>query len=313
MLSVTGPIVPSPVTLYSVEYTNNDDDSIYLRPLLSPSPQVAAMECSIAHTYVHIHTDGSFVDLPSRSHPTTVLEDSTPGVQILKYKPVAKKIKPVAVTLPEEFRTTHQIVGDPLAGMPSISLLPPEFSATGHYNEEACDIVDTNHPGNFLLPEECKLMHHFMMLFEKGFAWNEMQKGQFCEDFFPLLKLPVIPHVPWALKNIPILLGIYEEVIKILHDKIALGTYEPSSSSYRSRWFTVLKKNGKLRIVHDLQSLNTVTIHDSALILYTEQLAETFGSRSCYGLLDLFVGYGKCPIHIDSRDFTTFPTPFGAY
>ena len=122
MLSVTGPIVPSPVTLYSVEYTNNDDDSTYLRMLLSPSPQVAAMECSIAHTYIHIHTDGSFVDLPSHSHPTTVLEDSTPDVQILKYKPVAKKIKPVAVTLPEEFRTTHQIVGDPLTGMPSISL-----------------------------------------------------------------------------------------------------------------------------------------------------------------------------------------------
>ena len=139
------------------------------------------MERSIAHTYIHICTDGSFVDLPSPSHPTTVWEDSTLDVQIFKYKPVAKKIKPVAATLPEEFWTTRQIVGDPLTGMPSISPLPPEFSATGRYNEEACDIVDANHPGDFLLPEERKLMHHFMMLFEKGFAWNEMQKGRFRE------------------------------------------------------------------------------------------------------------------------------------
>ena len=313
MLSVTSPIVPSPVTLYSIKYTNNDDYSTYLCLLLSPSPQVAAMERSIAHTYVHICTDGSFVDLPSCSHPTTVLKDSAPDVQILKCTPVAKKIKPVAATLPEEFQTTHQIVGDPLAGMPSISPLPPEFSATGHYNEKARDIVDTNHSSDFLLPKEHKLMHHFMMLFEKGFAWNEMQKGRFCEDFFPPLKLPVIPHVPWALKNIPIPPEIYKEVVKILCNKIVSGTYEPSSSSYCLQWFTVLKKNGKLHIVHELQPLNVVTIRNSVLIPYTEQLTETFGGHSCYRLLDLFVGYDEHPIHIDSRDFTTFPTPFGAY
>ena len=156
-------------------------------------------------------------------------------------------------------------------------------------------------------------MHHFMMTFEHGFAWDESQKESFRQDFFPPIKMPVIPHVPWALRNIPIPPGIYNEVLKILRDKIASGTYEPSSSSYRSRWFTVLKKNGKLRIVHDLQPLNAVTIRDSAMIPFTEQLAESFGGRGCYGLLDLFVGYDERPIHIDSRDLTTFPTPFGAY
>ena len=92
-----------------------------------------------------------------------------------------------------------------------------------------------------------------------------------------------------------------------------LGTYEPSSSSYRSRWFTVLKKNGKLRIVHDLQPLNAITIRDSAVPPFTEQLAESFGGHGCYGLLDLFVGYDERPLNISSRDLTTFPTPFGTY
>jgi len=75
----------------------------------------------------------------------------------------------------------------------------------------------------------------------------------------------------------------------------------------------VLKKNGKLRIVHDLQPLNAVTICDSAVPLFTEQLTESFGGCGFFRLLDLFVRYDKQPIDIDSCDLTTFPTPFGAY
>jgi len=232
---------------------------------------------------------------------------------VFKYKPVAKKIKSVPVTLPEEFHTTRKIIGDPLADMPKLSPHPIDFAPTGHYDKEARDIIDANHPGNFLLPEEQKLMHHFMMIFEHSFAWNESQKGSFRQDFFPPIKIPVILHVPWALRNIPILPGIYNDVVMIIHDKIAVGTYKPSSLSYRSRWFTVLKKNGKLRIVHDLQPLNAVTIRDSAVPPFTEQLAESFSGCSCFGLLDLFVGYDKRPIDIDSCDLTTFPRPFSAY
>jgi len=151
------------------------------------------------------------------------------------------------------------------------------------------------------------------MIFKHGFTWNESEKGSFRQDFFPPIKIPVVPHVPWALCNIPIPPGIYNNVVKIIRNKIAAGTYELSSLLYRSRWFTVLKKNGKLQIVHDLQPLNAVTICNSAVPPFTEQLAESFSGRSCFGLLDLFVRYDKQPIDIDSHDLTTFPTPFGAY
>jgi transposase InsO family protein len=315
MLSIAGPVIPTSVKCFALEYANNHSLSHYYRPLVSPSVQLAEPKRTLTHTIVHISADNSFLDLPSGPSPRTSTFSlaSAPEVQTLKYKPVAKKIKPVAATLPEEFRTTREIIGDPLTNMPRLSPHPPSFVPTGRYTAEARDIIDMNHPGDFLLPEERKLMHHFMMLFERGFAWDESQKGSFREDFFPPLKMPVVPHVPWALKNIPIPPGIYKEVVRILRDKIAAGTYEPSSSSYRSRWFTVLKKNGKLRIVHDLQPLNAITIRDSAVPPFTEQLAESFGGRGCYGLLDLFVGYDERPLHIDSRDLTTFPTPFGAY
>ena len=316
MLSVSGPIFPTPVSHFIIERANDNSSSTYYRALTNPSALIPDSEWTLTHSLIHTTRDGSFIDLGStlpHMHPSTPSTDPDKIAQVFKYKPVAKKIKPLAATLPEEFRTTRNIIGDPLKDMPSLSHRPPDFEPTGRYMIEARDIVDANHPGDFLLPEERKLMHHFMMEFERGFAWDESQKGSFREDFFPPLKIPVVPHTPWALKNIPIPPGIYKDVIKILRDKIAAGTYEPSSSSYRSRWFTVLKKNGKLRIVHDLQPLNAITIRDSAVPPFTEQLAESFGGRGCYGLLDLFVGYDERPLDISSRDLTTFPTPFGAY
>jgi hypothetical protein len=36
------------------------------------------------------------------------------------------------------------------------------------------EIIDALHEGDFLWPEECKLMHKLMMVQEAGFAWNEL-------------------------------------------------------------------------------------------------------------------------------------------
>ena len=259
---------------------------------------------------------------PSRFDPVTantvsVFEIQTNNERAVlagkRYKPVAKRTKPVAATLPEEFRATRQIVGDPLLGMPTLCTNPPDFKPTEKYTDDRRQIIDDNHKGDFLWPEERKLLHHFMTTFEKGFAWDEGEKGRFRNDFFPPVKIPVVPHTPWVLKNYPIPSGIYNDILQIIRDKIAAGTYKPSSSSYHSRWFTVLKKNGKLRIVHDLQPLNAVTIRNSALPPFTEQLAEGFGGKACYGLLDFFVGYDKRVLDIKSQDLTTFQTPLGAY
>jgi hypothetical protein len=38
---------------------------------------------------------------------------------------------------------------------------------------ERKEIIDSLHEGDFLWPEERKLMHELMMVHEKGFAWND--------------------------------------------------------------------------------------------------------------------------------------------
>jgi hypothetical protein len=156
-------------------------------------------------------------------------------------------------------------------------------------------------------------MHHFMTLHQDGFAWNDSERGHFREDFFPPVEIPTIAHEPWVLRNIPIHPGLYKEVCRLIQNKIDAGVFEPSNSSYRSRWFTVTKKDGKsLRIVQSLEPLNAVTIAHSGVPPFSEQLAEQFAGRACGGMLDLYVGYDERALAESSRDLTTFQTPFGA-
>jgi hypothetical protein len=145
------------------------------------------------------------------------------------------------------------------------------------------------------------------------FAWDESEKGRFSDEWFEPVRVPTIEHVPWVVKNMRIPPGMFDEAIRILKDKINSGAYEPSMSSYRSAWFFVLKKDGKsLRLVHDLQPLNAVTIKDASLPPLIEEIAEDFGGRGCYGGLDLFAAFDQCPLDVKSRDLLTFQTPIGA-
>ena len=230
-----------------------------------------------------------------------------------KYKPVALKVRPVETELPSRFRITRNIKGDPLQGMLKISAHPPAFTPTGRYTLERKQVINAAHPGDFLLPEERALMHHFMSIQNAGFAWEDLERGHFREDFFPPIEIPTIPHKPWADRNIPILPGIYAKICRIIKLKLDAGVYEPSNSSYRTRWFPVAKKDGKsLRIVHSLEPLNRVTIKHAGVTPFTDQIGEHFAGRACGGMLDLYVGYDDRGLAETSRDLTTFQSPFGA-
>ena len=229
-----------------------------------------------------------------------------------KYKPVALKVRPVFQELPEKYRIKREILGDPLADMPVLPTMPVAFTPTGRYTSERKEQFDEVHKEEFLWPEERKLLHNLMMAQNGAFAWEDEEKGRFKEEFFPPIEIPIIEHKPWVLKNIPIPPGLQAEVCRILREKIKNGIMEPSNSPYRSRWFTVLKKNGKLRIVHSLEPLNAVTIAHSGVPPVTDELAIHFSGRACGGMFDLYVGYDERLLSENSRDLTTFQTPFGA-
>ncbi|MBW0541726.1 hypothetical protein O181_081441 [Austropuccinia psidii MF-1] len=92
---------------------------------------------------------------------------------------------------------------------------------------------------------------------------------------------------------------------------IRTGLYQQLTSSYTSPIVCVAKSIGKIRIVHDLQELNKVTIKDSGLPPHIEELVDAFSGGACYGLGDIMGGYDERELDVTTRPLTTFETPLG--
>ena len=143
--------------------------------------------------------------------------------------------------------------------LPVLLTHPPGFIPSEKFTEEHMEKMNIN-ATSFLWLEEEKPVLFLIKVQEAGIAWDASERGNFRKDYFDPIVIPTIEHIPWVERNIPILPGIHDEVIRILKEKIRVSVYERSNSSYWSKWFCVLKKDGKsLRLVHDLQPLNVMS------------------------------------------------------
>ena len=127
--------------------------------------------------------------------------------EMMKYKKVANRTKPVATTLPEEYRIVRHEPPDPLASLPELPIHPPDFTPGERYTQERYEANDID-PGKFMWPEEKKLGHHIIRINEFCLAWEETEKGSFKLTFYPAVMMPTIEHTPWNEKNLPIPPGI---------------------------------------------------------------------------------------------------------
>lgn len=136
-----------------------------------------------------------------------------------KYKPVAKKVKPVVTKLPSKYRIEQNIIGDPLEEMPSLDPNPLSFVPGTCYTDNRREALRKLHK-DFLSPAELDFLNDFMLKHETPFAWSVKERGKFRTDFFPPVEIPVIPHMPWVERNIPIPPGIYDESVKLSRKKL---------------------------------------------------------------------------------------------
>ena len=231
---------------------------------------------------------------------------------VLAYKKAAKKVHPVAASLPEDFHIIQKRPEDPLLSLSPLPTDPPYFIPGLRLTQERLNAMNINRY-KFLWPKEERLAQHVLKINEHALAWTEAERGRFRDDYLAPVKIPTIAHTPWVHKNIPIPTGIMDEVIDLFKRKVAAGVYEPSDASYRSHWFCVKKKNGSLRIVHDLQPLNAVTICNAAVPPFVDQFVESMAAHACYSMLDIFVGYDHRTLDTASCDLTSFQTPLGAF
>jgi hypothetical protein len=73
-----------------------------------------------------------------------------------------------------------------------------------------------------------------------------------------------------------------------------------------------LKKNGKLRLVHDFQPLNAVSIKDAGLPLSLADLTGGSAGRQIYSMFDIYIwGFDVRKFHPVRRDLITFHCPPG--
>ncbi|CAG8603394.1 9585_t:CDS:2, partial [Acaulospora colombiana] len=225
-----------------------------------------------------------------------------------KYKTVDRKINPAPGVTPENAKTLRKFPENPLDSLPDIPLIPPPFRDGQRVTKNRLEELRLNTTG-FLTAEELRIFEYILLANENAIAFDESEKGQFREDYFSPYIIPTMPHTPWAESMIPIPPSIRDQVNELLREKIKNGTYERTeSTSYRSRWFTVKKKNGKIRIVHNLEPLNAVAIKDIGLPPDLDEFAEGFAGRSIYSAFDVFSGFDNRKLAVESRDLTTFET-----
>jgi hypothetical protein len=280
--------------------------SLFVAQSIPRSPSYPFTVTELANHWLTDHfTQDPFIDF---SEGLATLNDTSAFV----YKKVANKIRPVATTLPEEFRIVRRPHPNPLGSMAPLPSHPPSFLPTKRFTAERRASLKIGEDG-FLWPEEVKLVEWLFAYHDQAFAWNDNERGTFSEEYFDPIVIPHISHIPWVLKQGGVPPGILDEVIRIVKSKIESGVYEPSNSSYRSRWFCVLKKDGhSLRLVHSLEPLNAITIKDAASPPMTDAIAEAFACRAAYSAFDLYVSFDHRQLAQQSRDLTTFQSPLGA-
>ncbi|KNZ76466.1 hypothetical protein J132_10441 [Termitomyces sp. J132] len=234
-------------------------------------------------------TTPTYVNIPFPAQYVANEPPKRKGVQVKKkYKPVVMKTKLVASHVSEDFRIKRQSIGNPLATIPLLNPNPPPFVPTKQFTSERQAKFVSDHDTGFLTSDEINVLVDMVAKQEKAFAWEDSERGSLHPDFFPPVRIPTIPHVPWVQHNRPIPPGLEKEVCKIIRDKISAGVYKPSNSAYRLQWFCILKKNSKFRIVHSLEPLNRVTIRHSGVPPFSDHVAKSFAGRICGATLDLY-------------------------
>ena len=230
--------------------------------------------------------------------------------KVHKYKKVEDKVRPVPTIMPEDVKVRRTLPADPLKSLPVLPTCAPTFIPTSKITQERMDTLGIDENMD-MLEEERRLLKHVLVLNSRGIAFEEKERGTFRQDYFTDYQIPVTSHVPWMDKNIPLPPGHRDEIIQMIKEKMDGGVYEKAQSSYRSRWFCVQKKTGDLRIVHDLQKLNGVTIRETGVPPILDEFVEAYAGRSIYSVLDMYWGFYARVLDPKSRDMTAFQTPLG--
>ncbi|KAE8218950.1 hypothetical protein CF319_g7264 [Tilletia indica] len=166
-------------------------------------------------------------------------------------------------------------------------------------------------PQDLLSPDEREALVKMTLHFDSVFAFDRSEKGRLNSDYAPPYIIKTVAHEPWIGRNIPLPKAKMTEILSIYNEQLQGGDLEPSDSPYSAPHFFVEKKNGKLRKVVDLSSLNKVTIRDANIPPNIIDITEQLAGRVCYGSADVYSFFHQIILALQSRPLTAIRTPLG--
>ena len=219
----------------------------------------------------------------------------TRSVMGAKYKPVAKKVLPVATYNPDASVPIYKSVD--IGKMTMLPMNPPSFenlNYTGRLLKERMAKIISHIPRDFLMKAELDLLVHILKEKEDIITFTDAEHGTFNKKYYPDYVMKMIPHMPWQIKPLRLLPARTEEIMTMLKEQMQARKYESSQSLYCARFFAIEKKDGSLRIVHNLQPLNAMSIQDSAALPRIDNMLDSFTGAAIYRIFDLKSGFDSC-------------------
>ncbi|KAE8239698.1 hypothetical protein A4X13_0g8112, partial [Tilletia indica] len=310
LVTIHDPSTLKPHSFIAAPAEQSDPRSAYSLSVSETEREISHLVCSLELEELLEDEDCQEENALLAGNLSKRTDSEMPSV-LTMYKPVARKVRPVATTITEDDRVRINIPSDFEVDMPSVPFAAPLFQPGKRLTRERLDELDLDADG-MLNEDELALLTQVLLQNEHALAFDESEKGVVDENIVPPVKIPVVEHEIWDQRKIPISAAIKEQVMRLLQEKIDSGLYEHSSAGYTSKWFPVAKKQkGQFRLVHDLQPLNAVTARNPGRLPQIDTFVGELSGKACIGTLDHFSGFDQVWLAVESRDYTSFETELG--
>ena len=125
--------------------------------------------------------------------------------------------------------------------------------------------------------------------------------------------IPTGDHKPIAVPPRRIPQAWVQQVKEEVHEMLAAGVVEPSTSPWTFPIVPVRKKDGTVRLCVDYRPLNKVTEDDVYQMPRVDDLVERIGKANFISALDLSKGYYQVAVRPEDRAKTAFTSPVGKF
>jgi hypothetical protein len=210
---------------------------------------VSAMDDSSEPSFSDTDLILNSADVPSSLGlliPSSSDEMVTGDARATRYKPVHRKVRPVPTYMPNPSAQVFQPIK--LPSMDPLTHHPPpieDFIPSLRLTHERLQGILERIPAGFVNTDELALIIHVIAKHPNVLAFTDAERGTFSPKFFPPYEIPTIEHTPWQVPPIRLPLAMQKKIKVALDAQLAAGKFEPSSASYCSAMFAVLRKTNK--------------------------------------------------------------------